>query len=101
MSIEKLVDVVHSPPLDNWAEENDKAFKGLFTSPSGRYLQAAEKTVVLRSPGPTSDDSIPFASYIHPNNPGKGPYGGFSFVIFPLRNAPSLIGLVAGTQGLA
>lgn len=101
MSIDRLLDIVHSPRLDGWAEENYRAFKGLFSSPGGRYHQAAEKTVVLRSPGPTTEDSISFAAYIHPNNPGKGPYGGFSFVIFPVHDAPSLLGLVTGTQGLA
>ena len=101
MSIDKLIEIIHAPPLDRWAEENEKVFKTLFSSPDGRYRQDAEKTVALRSPGPKSEESIPFAAYIHPNNPSKGPYGGFSFVIFPVREAPSLIGLVAGTQGLA
>lgn len=47
------------------------------------------------------DSGVPFAAYIHPNNPNSGPYSGFSFAIFPAQDQPALIGLVIGTQGLA
>jgi 5-methylcytosine-specific restriction enzyme B len=48
-----------------------------------------------------NQDSVPFAAYIHPNNPTSGPYGGTSFVFFPIEDGPPLIALVVGTQGLA
>jgi 5-methylcytosine-specific restriction enzyme B len=43
---------------------------------------------------------VPFAAYIHPSNPTRGAYGGLSFVIFPVADAPCLVGLGVGTQGL-
>src|SRR5208337_5510467 len=73
----------------------------LFGSPDGRYPKAAEKSVTLRAPDISQDSGVPFAAYIHPANPTKGAYGGFSFVIFPVSGAPCLVGLVVGTQGLA
>lgn len=44
---------------------------------------------------------MPYAAYIDPSNPTSGAYGGMSFVIFPVDQAPCLIGMVLGTQGLA
>ena len=84
-----------------WSKRNDEAFKALFGSPEGRYPKAAEKSVTLRAPEMSQDSGVPFAAYIHPSNPTKGAYGGFSFVIFPAAEAPCLVGLVVGTQGLA
>jgi len=49
----------------------------------------------------SDDTGVPYAAYIHPANPNSGPYGGTSFVIFPVSGAPCLIGLGVGTQGLA
>ena len=57
--------------------------------------------VTLRAPEMSQDSGVPFAAYIHPSNPSKGAYGGFSFVIFPAEDAPCLVGMVVGTQGLA
>ena len=67
-----------------------------------RYGKRAETSVTLRAPDMNrSEAGIPYAAYIHPANPTSGPYGGMSFVIFPVEGEPCLIGMVIGTQGLA
>src|SRR5271166_5882759 len=101
MSLDPLVELVHSLQQDEWSKRNDEAFRALFGSPDGRYPKAAEKSVTLRAPEMSQDSGVPFAAYIHPSNPTKGAYGGFSFVIFPAAEVPCLVGLVVGTQGLA
>lgn len=101
MSIEQVVDVVYSTDYKNWNEVNKKALQSLFGSQQGRYHLDAAKTVQLRAPDVNFQKGIPFAAYINPGNPDSGPYGGFSFVIFPAENQPALVGLVVGTQGLA
>jgi 5-methylcytosine-specific restriction protein B len=47
------------------------------------------------------DTGVPFGALIHPSNPDSGPYGGMSFVVFPMPDVPCLVGLVVGTQGLS
>jgi len=101
MSLDLLLDVVHSEQLGDWSKRNIEAFHALFGSPEGRYPKAAEKSVTLRAPEMSQDSGVPFAAYIQPSNPTKGAYGGFSFVIFPVEGAPCLVGLLVGTQGLA
>ena len=101
MSLDPLVQLVHSLAQGEWSKRNDEAFRALFGSPEGRYPKAAEKSVTLRAPEMSQDSGVPFAAYIHPSNPTKGAYGGFSFVIFPSAEVPCLVGLVVGTQGLA
>jgi 5-methylcytosine-specific restriction enzyme B len=101
MSLGPLVQLIHSLQQDEWSKRNDEALKALFGSPEGRYPKAAERSVTLRAPEMSQDSGVPFAAYIHPSNPTKGAYGGFSFVIFPAAEAPCLVGLVVGTQGLA
>jgi 5-methylcytosine-specific restriction protein B len=101
MSLQSLMDVVYSSDVRNWKDNNEKAFKSLFGSPQGRYPSAAERVVQLRAPDIGFDVGVPFAAYIHPNNAKSGPYGGFSFVVFPTPGGPALLGLVVGTQGLA
>lgn len=101
MSVEQLVEIIHSKNDENWKERNEKALKGLFGAPQGRYPSVAEKSIQLRAPEMGAETGVSFAAYIDPNNPPKGPYGGFSFVVFPSREEPALIGLGVGTQGLA
>jgi len=101
MSLNLLVELIHSVRHDEWNKRNGEAFTALFGSPNGRYPKAAEKSVTLRAPEMSLDSGIPFAAYIHPSNPTKGTYGGFSFVIFPASDAPCLVALVVGTQGLS
>ena len=99
--MEKLVQNIINPDLGNWTEQNKQAFSELFGSNGGRYSSRAQTDVKLRSPQFSSSSGVPFAAYIHPSNPDSGAYGGMSFVIFPVDNAPCLVGLVIGTQGLS
>jgi len=95
-----LVDIIHSKTLDSWKERNDKALAALFGT---RYPKRAEKSVTLRAPEMKggNDAGVPYAAYIHPSNAEAGAYGGMSFVIFPVEDAPCLVAMVIGTQGLA
>lgn len=99
MSVDVLVDIIHHPP-QNWTDANKAAFEKLFGAPEGRFPKAAEKTMTVRAPEFSSETGVPFAAYIHPSNPTRGAYGGLSFVIFPVPDAPCLVGLGVGTQGL-
>jgi 5-methylcytosine-specific restriction protein B len=99
MGLDALVRIIHDNHRD-WTETNKAAFDSLFGAPGGRYPKAAEKTMTVRAPDISLDTGVPFAAYIHPANPKSGPYGGLSFVIFPVRDSPCLVGLVVGTQGL-
>lgn len=99
MSLDALVGIIRGSPAE-WTEANKSAFDTLFGAPGGRYPKAAEKTMTVRAPGMNPESGVPFAAYIHPANPKSGPYGGLSFVIFPIHDGPCLVGLVVGTQGL-
>ncbi|MEW5784403.1 MAG: hypothetical protein AB1767_04870 [Bacillota bacterium] len=57
--------------------------------------------MTLRAPEFRSDSGVPFTSLIHPSNPDSGPYGGMSFVTFPVEGRPALVSMVVGTQGLS
>jgi 5-methylcytosine-specific restriction protein B len=48
-----------------------------------------------------SEEGVPYAGIINPDNPPSGPYGGTSMVWFPSREAGSLIDFGIGTRGLA
>ena len=48
-----------------------------------------------------SDEGVPYAGIINPDNPPSGPYGGTSVVWFPTRDSGSLIDFGIGTRGLA
>jgi 5-methylcytosine-specific restriction protein B len=101
MSIQALVEIAHSVKQEAWSERNKAAFDTLFGSPGGRYPKQALKAVTLRAPDMSGDVGVPFAAYIHPQNPGSGPYSGLSLVMFPMAERPCLIGMVVGTNGLA
>lgn len=100
-SIDLLVQLIHAKSQDGWGERNRQAFEALFGAPSGRYRKDAQATVTLRAPEISSDTGVPFAAYIHPSNPSSGPYGGFSFVVFPVPDEVCMVAMVVGTQGLA
>jgi len=101
MSLDSLLKVIHDPNSGEWAERNKIAFESLFGSTTGRYPKSAEKTMTLRAPAmDMNKDGVRYAAYIHPSNPTSGPYSGLSFVIFPSLDAPCLVGLGVGTQGL-
>ncbi len=98
MSLEALVTLIHEGnPKNNWLERNRAIFDGLFES---RYPLAARDKFQLRAPGAKSENDIPYAAYIHSNNPNSGVYQGTSFGILPVDGKPSLIGLLVGTGGL-
>jgi 5-methylcytosine-specific restriction protein B len=101
MSIPALVEIAHSLKQEAWSERNKAAFESLFGSPGGRYPKQSLKALTVRAPEMSGDSGVPFAAYIHPQNPGSGPYSGLSFVMFPVLERPCLIGMVVGTQGLA
>jgi 5-methylcytosine-specific restriction protein B len=96
MSLEQIVDIIHSGDVGNWKDRNQTALDSIFGAANGRYPERAKSEVKLRAP----DKEIPFAAYIHGNTTNEGAYGGFSFVIFPVAGKPALFGLVVGTQGL-
>lgn len=100
MSLDKLVALAHDPPKTGWREASAEAFDALFGTPDGRYPAAAKSSVKLRAPEMAPNSGVPFAAFIHPNNPDSGMYGGMSFVLFPRSDGPCLISLVIGTDGL-
>lgn len=81
----------------NWKETIDSVFGERYRADSPK-----DKRVVLT----TSEEYIPFAGLIHPDNPNSGMYGGFCLVWFPLRGddarpKKTLLALGCGTRGLA
>jgi 5-methylcytosine-specific restriction protein B len=99
MSLDALVELIHTPGIHDWRKRAETAHIALFGAPDGRYPQEAEREITLRSP--EIRDGVTFAAWIHHTNPNSGPYGGLSFVVFPNETGPALIGLVVGTAGLA
>lgn len=94
-----LVEIIHSKSLSNWKDRNEKALAALFGS---RYPKRAEKAVALRAPDMGGNEKgVAYAAYIDPSNADSGAYGGMSFVLFPVEDAPCLVGMIIGTQGLA
>jgi 5-methylcytosine-specific restriction protein B len=99
LPFDPLVDIIHSSTPGLWKEKNEKALAALFGT---RYAKRAKESVALRAPDMKgSDTAVPYAAYIHPSNPDAGAYGGMSFAIFPADDAPCLVAMVVGTQGLA
>ena len=101
MSLEKLVEIIHSNTQENWAERNEQALSALFGSPDGRYRADAQREVTLKAPEIDPESGVRFAAYIHPSNPKSGRYHGMSFVVFPMLEQSCLIGLIVGTDGLS
>ncbi len=101
MSLSRLVDIVHSGWQTGWTERNKEALNSLFEGSDRRYPKAAAKTVKPQAPDMDPETGVPFAAYIHPSNPGSGAYSGLSFVLFPVKDRPCLVGLVVGTAGLS
>lgn len=97
----QLINLIYQTQNENWAGQAKHAFEELFGANGGRYPDKARKVVTLRAPEFKGGSGVPFAALIHPSNPDSGAYGGMSFVIFPVPDAPSLIAMVIGTQGLS
>ena len=75
--------------------------KSLFTS-DGPYLDRRDSSEanIRDAYALASDDGIPWAGLIHPENPPSGMYGGASLVWFPTADG-SLLSLIVGTRGLS
>lgn len=99
--MKKLTELVHQPNLNDWKGHCEVALEELFGSPGGRYPAKAENAFKLRAPLMSSEKGVSFAALIHPSNPDSGPYGGMSCVLFPVEDAPCLIAMGIGTQGLS
>lgn len=98
--LQALVELIHTPGVENWRERAETAYKALLGIQGGRYgRDQAERETMLRAP--EIREGVPFAALIHKSNPASGPYGGLSFVVFPVVHGPALFGLVVGTNGLA
>jgi|SRR5579863_3449696 len=103
MWADKLLEAIQERRYSNaWPEKIRAGFEALFGE-GGRYPESAKRKVTQRTPAPpeSSEGIIPFGALIDPSNPSSGPYGGASFVVFPGEDAPCLISLVIGTNGLA
>ena len=98
--MQKLINLIYTP-TENWTDDNKLALEELFGSGGGRYPSRAKETIKLRAPKMNTEDGVSYAAYIHPSNPDVGPYGGMCFVIFPVENAPCLVAMGIGTQGLS
>lgn len=97
----QLLNTIHEHGTENWAERMKGAYEELFGATGGRYPDKAKKAVTLRAPEFRAGSGVPFAALIHPSNPDSGAYGGMSFVVFPVSDAPCLLAMVVGTQGLS
>ncbi len=97
----KLINLIHNKGMENWSERSKNAFEELFGSDGGRYPEKARNTVTLRAPTFKPGQGVAYASLIHPSNPDSGAYGGMSLVVFPVPDAPCLIAMCVGTQGLS
>jgi 5-methylcytosine-specific restriction enzyme B len=90
-------EITNDQVTNSWKEALDAIFGERYRADSPR-----DKRVVLT----TSDEYIPFAGLIHPDNPNSGMYGGFCLVWFPKKrgeteSSKSLIAFGCGTRGLA
>lgn len=99
--MEKLLNLIYSNTTENWNECCKEAFNELYGAPHGRYPEKASKIVTLRAPEMKDEGGVTFAALIDQKNPNAGPYGGTSFVLFPAKDAPCLIAMGVGTQGLS
>lgn len=100
--MQRLLEIIHAQgQVENWSERTRDAFEELFGTNGGRYSVRSRNVVSLRNPEFQGGSGVPFAALIHPSNSDSGAYGGMSFVIFPVPDAPCLIAMVIGTQGLS
>ena len=98
----QLIEIIHlQDQFSSWSKSTENAFEELFGASSGRYPTRSKTVISLRNPEFRGSAGVPFAALIHPSNSDTGAYGGMSFVIFPVPDAPCLIGMVVGTQGLS
>ncbi len=92
---------VKEPYSSEWQEKSKEFFMSLFGSSGGIFPGNAQKHVKLRAPDINIDVGVPFSALIQQSNPDSGPYGGMSFVLFPVEEGPALLAMVVGTQGIS
>jgi len=93
-----IAEIIYLPFDKNW----DSTVKSeLREMARARYGAKWEKKLQVRVNGDTADGAAPFAALIPFGQPGSGPYGGMSFVLFPAPGKPALVSMVVGTNGLA
>src|SRR5690554_340509 len=106
--MDSLVNLVYTP-LNDWDRTARSAFAEAL---SGRYLRVqqgaledprgdGERRIQLRVNAATSEQNVPFAAVLGPDQPRSGGYGGMSLVLFPSRQegVPALVCMVVGTNG--
>jgi 5-methylcytosine-specific restriction protein B len=86
---------------DALAKRTQAAIEGIFGE---RYR--ANSVYETRVSLMAADRNVPFAGFLHPDNPTSGVYGGMSLVWMPIQEnhsepACSLLTFVCGTRGLA
>jgi 5-methylcytosine-specific restriction protein B len=99
--MDSLIELIQTLGTADWQTRCRAAFEELYSAKGGRYPDRAQKVAAQRVPEFKGDTGVPFGALIHPSNPDSGPYGGMSFVVFPMPDVPCLVGLVVGTQGLS
>jgi len=99
--MKSLVELINTQGTEDWVNRCKAALAGLYSGQGGRYPDRAQKAATPRVPEIKADAGVPFGAIIHPSNPDSGPYGGMSFVVFPGLDAPCLVALCVGTQGLS
>jgi 5-methylcytosine-specific restriction enzyme B len=101
LEMDGLIELIQTHGTQDWSKRCTAAFASLFGAQGGRYGDRARKAATPRVPEIKGETGVPFGALIHPSNPDSGPYGGMSFVVFPAPDAPCLVALCVGTQGLA
>ena len=96
-----LIDLIHTPGTADWSKRCTDAFSQIYGANGGRYHDRAKGSAAPRVPEFKGDSGVAFGALIHPSNPDSGAYGGMSFAVFPVPDAPCLVSLVVGTQGLS
>lgn len=94
----KLVKTIGLP--SSWEPDARAAIDALF-SETGRYPDAASKSVAVRAPAIAGEDGVPYAALIQKDNPSSGGYTGMSVAVFPSAGARCLITFVVGTNGIS
>jgi 5-methylcytosine-specific restriction protein B len=94
--MDPLIELIHMRLDGHWGERARAALEGFARD---RYGKAGERRLQVRANG--AEDGAPYAALIPYGQPRMGAYGGMSFVLFPSKDAPALVSLVIGTNGLA
>jgi 5-methylcytosine-specific restriction protein B len=86
--MDSLVKLIQTLGTADWQTRCRPAFDELYSAKGGRYPDRAQKVAAQRVPEFKGDTGVAFGALIHPFNPDSGPYGGMSFVVFPMPDVP-------------